>query len=338
MSASVRILVVKTSSLGDVVHALPAISDIAAALPDAVIDWVCEEKFAGIPALHAAVSRVIPCAIRRWRRSLWSAGERAAARREIAAFRSALTESTYDIAIDLQGLVKSAWIIRQARATRHGYTWGSAREPIATLAYDVRHRVEWNQHAIARNRQLTAAALRYTPEGPVRYGLAGLAPVASKRTEDRYVVALHATSRADKLWPEASWRELIGRLSMRGLRIVLPWGTDGEQERSERLAAGARSLGRAEVPPQMDMRALAALFAGAEAVIGVDTGLVHLAVAAGAPSIAIFGPTRPALTGVVAERAPAIDVGGDGAMPDVDRVDEALRTLLQAAAVADRAP
>ena len=318
MSESARILIVKTSSLGDVVHALPAISDIVAAHPGARIDWVCEEGFAGIPALHPGVTRVIPCAIRRWRRSWLAADTRA----EIARFREMLHEAKYAIAIDFQGLIKSACIARNADAVRHGYAWGSAREPLATLAYDRRHRIAWGQHAIARNRQLAAAALGYSLPGPVRYGVVSPPATASGA---HCVVVLHSTSRADKLWPEASWREAIGRWSSAGLSIVLPWGDARERERSERLAGGVVA---ARVPEWMDTPALSALFAGARAVVGVDTGLVHLAVASGASTISIFGPTDPALTGVIADRAPAVNVGGNGAVPDVDDVDAAVQRLL----------
>jgi heptosyltransferase-1 len=325
MSARPRLLIIKTSSLGDVVHALPVVCDIIAARPGWQIDWVCEESFAGIPKLHPAVARVIPCAIRAWRRSWWSAQ----CRHDVARFRTALRECAYDVVLDLQGLLKSAWIARQASGQRHGYSWGSAREPLATLAYDVRHEVAWNQHAIARNRQLAAAALGYRPDGAPRYGVevgAALHPVAIP-----YLVALHATSRADKLWPEAAWRELFATLAARGLRIVLPWGTPLERERSERLAIG---IDCAVIPARMTPHALASLFAAARMVIGVDTGLLHLAVAAGAPALALFGPTNPVLTGVQGERAPAFNLGGNGVVPGVDQVLEAAGRLL--ASVAER--
>jgi heptosyltransferase-1 len=319
MSARPRLLIIKTSSLGDIVHALPVVSDIIAAEPGWRIDWVCEESFAGIPRLHPAVVRVIPCAFRTWRRSWWSVQ----CRHEVARFKSALGECSYEVVLDLQGLLKSAWIARQASGQRHGYAWGSAREPLATLAYDVRHDVARDQHAIARNRQLAAAALGYRLEGPPRYGLRvgdATYPVAAP-----YMVAMHATSRPDKLWPEAAWRELFAALAARGLRIVLPWGTPLERERSERLAKGNDS---AAVPARMTPQELAGLFAAAQMVIGVDTGLLHLAVAAGAPAVALFGATDPALTGVQGERAPALNLGGNGVMPRVAQVLEAAGKLI----------
>lgn len=323
MSARPRLLIIKTSSLGDVVHALPAVTDIAAARPGWQIDWVCEQAFADIPALHTGVARVIPCAIRKWRGSWWSGPTR----REISRFKDALQEFSYETVLDLQGLLKSAWIARQASGERHGYAWGSARESLATLVYGVRHAIARNQHAIARNRQLAAAALGYRPDGEQRYGV--VVAAGENPEPGPYVVALHATSRADKLWPEGDWRTLFARLSKRGLRIVLPWGTPLERERSERLAAG---IDGAVVPARMAPRELAGLFAGARMVAGVDTGLLHLAAAAGAPALAIFGPTNPALTGVLGERAPALNLGGNGAAPHVNQVLDAAESLLGAGA------
>jgi heptosyltransferase-1 len=329
MPASPRLLIIKTSSLGDVVHALPAVTDIVAARPDWQIDWVCEEAFGGIPALHPGVARVIPCAIRRWRHSWWSTQSRS----EIARFKDAVRATSYNVVLDLQGLLKSAWIARQARGERHGYAWGSAREPLASLAYDVRHAVAWNQHAIARNRQLAAAALGYRQGDGPHYGV--LFAGAKDPAALPYVVALHATSRPDKLWPESHWREVLMALAARGLRVALPWGTPGERERSARLASG---IDGATVPGRLAPQELAVLFAGANLVIGVDTGLLHLAVAAGAPALALFGPTNPALTGVVGERAPARNLGGDGAVPGVAQVLGAANALLAVSSTSPAQP
>jgi heptosyltransferase-1 len=321
MSARRRLLVIKTSSLGDVVHALPAVSDVAALPESWSIDWVCEEAFADIPGMHRAVDRVIPCAMRRWRSSLGSPATRA----EIAALRATLRASSYDAVLDLQGLVKSAVIAAFARGPRHGYAWKSAREPLATLAYTHRHAVPWGQHAIDRNRQLTAAAIGTNPGSPVEYGVR--IDRAAIGHGDPYVVALHATSRDDKLWPEAQWRLLLQRLSDDGVRAVLPWGNDAEHARALRLAL---DIGGASVPERMPPRELARLFAGATAVVGVDTGLAHLAAAVGTPVLCLFTATDPLLTGVVGERAPALNLGGNGSVPTVDEAAAALRPWLSA--------
>lgn len=318
MSARPRLLIIKTSSLGDVVHALPAVTDALAFDPGLQIDWVCEEAFADIPALHPGVQRVIPCAIRRWRRTWWTTQ----GRREMGDFRRSLAAPGYDAVIDLQGLIKSAWITRQAPRIRHGYAWGSAREPLATLAYDRRHDVPWGQHAIARNRQLAAAAIGYTIAGAPRYGVGAPAAAAAAAAAAGYdVVALHATSRDDKLWPEAHWREVLQTLAARGSRIVLPWGTESERQRSERLVAG---IAGARVPERMPPRELFQLFARSSLVIGVDTGLVHLAAASGAPVIALFGASDPVLTGVIGGSAAAVNLGAQGRFPEVAEVMTAI--------------
>ena len=230
--------------------------------------------------------------------------------------------------IDFQGLLKSAWIMRGARGAdgngrggHHGYTWSSAREPLSTLVLDAHHPVPWGQHAIVRNRQLAAAALCYTPDEAVRYGIGSDQASSAARPT---LVVLHSTSRADKAWPEQHWRVIVQRLASRGFDVVLPWGSADEHARSMRLAESLSVT----VPPKMDMNELARLFTSASLVVGVDTGLVHLAVASGAPTIAIFGPTDPKLTGVVAERAAAVNLGGSGSVPGIAQVDEAITSML----------
>ena len=323
MSARPRLLIIKTSSLGDVVHALPAVSDIIAAKPGWQIDWVCEEAFADIPELHPGVARVIPCAIRKWRRSWWSAQSR----HEIARFKETLRQSTYDVVLDLQGLLKSAWIARQASGERHGYTWSSAREPLATwpmmcatrlpgINMPLRATANWPVPRWAFNRTARRAMVWWSPQPDIRWRF---------RTWLRCMPPAAPTSSGRRRTGANCSRALSGR----GLRIVLPWGTPLERERSERLATG---IDGAVVPARMAPRELAGLFAAAQVVVGVDTGLLHLAVAAGAPALALFGPTNPALTGVQGERAPALNLGGNGVVPDVDQVLDAANKLLAAGA------
>lgn len=285
-----RLLFVKTSSLGDVVHNCPAVSDAARAWPEAVIDWVVEEPFADVAALHARVRRVIPVAVRRWRGALWSARTW----REIAAFRRALRAERYDRVIDTQGLLKSALLARAARGERHGMDAASAREPLAARFYDVRHPVAKGQHAVERNRQLTAAALGAPPGGPCDYGLRveGAPPLDLRAP---YAVLLTMTSRADKLWPEERWAELGQRLADDGVRAVLPWGSAQEKARAERIAAKVRD---AVVPPRMSVAQLARLLRGAKSVAGVDTGLTHLAAALDVPVVGIYLSTQARLTGL----------------------------------------
>jgi len=312
-----RILIVKTSSLGDVVHNLPVASDIRRHFPDALIDWVVEEPYAPLVRLHSAVRRGIPVALRRWRqrplgRVTW---------KEIGEFRRLSQAERYDAVIDTQGLLKSAWIARAAKGRHHGFDAGSAREPFAARFYDVTHHVARSQHAVSRNRVLAAAALGYRVEDPIDYGIASPGPVT--RPAQPYAVLLHGTSRRDKLWPEAAWTELGRALAARSLACVLPWGSDEEHKRSERIA---QDLDRAEVPPLEPLDRLAVMLGKAVAVVGVDTGLTHLAAALGRPVAAIYCGTDPSLTGVYG--APrAKNLGGPGERPSPEEALQALEAV-----------
>jgi len=312
-----RVLIVKTSSLGDVVHALPAVTDLSRARPELSIDWLVEESFGDIPHLHPSVSRVVPCALRRWRKRLLAARTW----REIASLRRDLRQTHYDVVLDLQGLAKSAWLARMARGTRHSYNRSSIREPLASLAYDVRHAVSRELHAIERNRLLAGAAFGYAVSGPADYGLAFDQAPASISGK---LICFHGTSRDDKLWAETHWRTVLTHYAEQGVRTLLPWGSDEERVRSDRLAAG---IAGAEVPPRQSIAMLAQSCAYALGVIGVDTGLTHLAAAAGAPVIALYVGSDPGLTGVVGGRSPARNLGGRDAPPDARAVIEAAAEL-----------
>ncbi|MFN7085193.1 MAG: lipopolysaccharide heptosyltransferase I [Burkholderiales bacterium] len=314
-----RILLIKTSSLGDLVHNLPVASDIRAFLPDAAIEWVAEAPYAAIPRLHRAVETVIPVAIRRWRKAPW----RSAVRAEIGALWRRLRERRYDAVIDTQGLLKSALIARMSRGPRYGLDWASSREPLA-LFYDRTFSVPWTLHAVERNRSLAAQALGYAPPATVDYGLR-VAPRAWEWLPPAppCVALLHATSAARKLWPEAEWVETGRHFSARGAVSVLPWGDATERARSIRLAA---QIPGAVVPPALALDEAAALLAGARAVIGVDTGLVHLAAALGTPTVGVYCATDPAATGIYGCPR-AVNVGGRGRPPQAAAVIAAVERL-----------
>ncbi len=314
-----RILFVKTSSLGDVVHNCPAVSDAARGVPGAEIDWIVEEAFAGIAALHASVGRVLPVAIRRWRGALWSP----AVWSEIRAFRRLLASGVYDAVIDTQGLLKSAMLCSLASGRKHGMDRASLREPLAALFYDVRHVVPRDRHAVARNRQLAAAALGYTPDAGCDYGLRPpRAPLPSPGAA--YVVLLTMTSRADKLWPEERWVALGRTLAGRGIRSVLPWGTHAERMRCERIA---QSIPDARVPPRLSLAQIATLMHEARAGAGVDTGLTHLCAALDVATVGIYSATEPALTGLYGTSR-VRNLGGKGAAPSAGAVSTALEAML----------
>jgi lipopolysaccharide heptosyltransferase I len=308
-----RILFVKTSSLGDVVHQCPAVTDAARGIPEARIDWVVEDAFAGIARMHPSVARVIPVAVRRWRRAPW----RPAVWREMATFRESLKGARYDVVVDTQGLLKSALITCFASGTKHGMDRASLREPIAARFYDCTHFVSRGLHAVERNRRLTAAALGISLSPEIEYGLKKTGPL-NEALPASYSVLLTMTSRADKLWPETRWIELGRALA---LPAVLPWGSDEERARAERIAQG---IGQAVVPAKMALEALAPVLAHARNVVGLDSGLTHLAAALGVPAVAIFCGSDPALTGVYGA-ARAANVGAPGRPPQVFEVLQALQ-------------
>ena len=286
-----RILLVKTSSLGDVIHNLPVASDLIRSCPEAQIDWCVEEAFADIPRLHPAIGEIIPVAIRRWRKTLWQP----ATWREIGQFRRRLARTHYDAVLDTQGLLKSALISRQAKGRRLGYAAEVAREPLAARFYDETFVIPPNAHAVERNRWLAAAAFETPLDLPLDYGIKTPAVDLPWLTARRYAVLLTATSRDDKLWGEANWIALAQALAERGLTPVFPSGSARERERAQRIAT---TVAGAVIAPPLTLRELAGLLGGAALAIGVDTGLAHLATALSVPTIALFMASDPTLTGV----------------------------------------
>jgi heptosyltransferase-1 len=318
-----RILFVKTSSLGDIVHNCPAVSDAARNVPDAIIDWVVEESFAEIAALHASVRRVITVALRRWRGAPLSSGTWS----EAAAFRDALRAERYDTVIDSQGLMKSALITALARGRRHGFDRASAREPLAAHFYDAVHPVPAQLHAVERNRRLAGAALGYVPELRCDFGLhvAGEASMqAGSHASSPYALLLTMTSRRDKLWPEERWRALGVWLHEQGIQCVLPWGTDEERRRCAQIAT---AIPGAVVAQRMRLTELARLTRDARCVIGIDTGLTHLAAALAVPVVGLYCSSNPALTGLYGN-VRVRSLGTAGRAPEVADVTAAVASLV----------
>lgn len=289
-----KVLIVKLSSLGDVVHAMAVVQDIRAALgstPDGLeIDWVVERAFSPLVRRCAGVGHVIECEIRRWRRQLWSAQTR----REWKAFLAQLRARTYDAVIDLQGLTKSALVARLARLApggkRYGLanrTDGSSFEAPARWLADVSIPIEPRTHAVQRGRELCAKALGYAHSGAPRFGLlesVGDNPGAAK--PQAFVLFAHGASRVDKLWPEAHWIELGIRLIQEGCQVVLAHGAPAEEARSQRIS---KALGKqASVWPRLELDALLDRMSLARGVIGVDSGLSHIAVALDLPHVQIY--------------------------------------------------
>lgn len=309
------ILFIKTSSLGDVVHHMPALTDARRHYPDARLTWVVEEAFAPLARLHPAVDEVVPVSTRRWRSQLLSAGTW----REVATFKAKLESIGASKVIDTQGLIRSALIARTASGERHGYDASSIKEPVASWFYDVKHAVARDQHAVTRNRALTGSSLGYAPDAAIDYGL--VKPPRSGGAP--YAVLFHGTSRASKEWREVDWIGTGKWLHAQGLEVVLPWGNERERLRSERLHAG---IPGSRILDRLPLDETAKVIANASLVVGVDTGLLHLAAAYEVPLIAVFLATDPGLTGPVGN-GPITVVGGKDVYPSFERVIEAAETL-----------
>lgn len=292
-----RILIVKSSSLGDIIHTLPALTDAQRHCPTIRFDWVVEEPFMEIPRWHPATERVIPIALRRWRRQLHCLKTY----REWSQFTRALQSQRYDAIIDAQGLIKSSFFItRLARGPKHGLDRASLREPLADYCYDHCYAVSRQQHAVERIRQLFAYSLGY--QKPVERGDYAIRDYFNKLPSSPvtpYLVFLHATSRAQKLWPTSHWRQLIALVAPTGLQIKLPWGNNLEQQRAQQIAHQHAGV---EVLPKCSLNQLGHCLRQAQAVVSVDTGLSHLTAALGVPNITLYGPTDPTLVGGYGER------------------------------------
>lgn len=332
--APASVLIVKLSSLGDVVHAMPVVHDLRTAFPGVVVDWVAEPAFAPLIGRVQGVRQVIPCAQRRWRLAWWTAATRA----EWRAFRNALRVEHYGAVLDLQGLTKSALIARLARGRSHGLanrTDGASHEPPARWLVHDAIRIAQHTHAVDRSRELVARALGYAFTGPPVFGLAaGAAPRTSSKAPDvRPTVAfVHGTSRADKLWPDDHWLALGRRCAAAGWHIALPQSGASEAERAARWAAAWRADGIAcSVWPECNLSDMVDRLAATQGVIGVDSGLSHIAVALGLSHVQIYnlptawrtgpqeqrphtphslppeGAARPRQVAVEASPAPSVD-------------------------------
>lgn len=320
-----HVLIVKTSSMGDVLHTLPALTDAMHAIPGIRFDWAVEEGFAQIPAWHPAVDKVIPLAIRRWRKH-WFGSE---VREERFLFKREVQSRQYDLVIDAQGLIKSAALVtRIAKGIKHGQDSRSARESFASWWYDKRHEINKKQHAVQRTRELFAKSLGYPlPDTVGDYAIAQHFLNELPADAGQYLVFLHATTRDAKHWPESNWRELAGLLKESGLKIKLPWGTEHEHQRAIRLAEGYSFV---EVLPRLTLEQVARTLAGARAVVSVDTGLSHLTAALDRPNITLYGPTDPGLIGGYGKNQRVLrpEQGSSMASISADRVAAMLKEIV----------
>lgn len=314
-----RVLVVKTSSMGDVVHALPAVSDLARARPGVVVDWLVERSFAPIVQQHADVAHVIPLQWRKWRKSLRSPETRLA----IAECRAALKAHPYDVIVDLQGLLKSAVFACFADGPRAGYDWHSAREPLASLLYRDTYPVARDLHAVDRCRRLMAAALGYAlPDSAPDFGLAP--PLDAWRPgTGPYAALIPCASRPEKLWPHDDWVAVGQALRQRGLEVAVLWGSPDEEQRARAIAQAIGGV----VPPFLTVAQLIGTLAAAEPVVGLDTGMTHIAAACGRSTLGLYCDHEPGLAGVTGSGRVA-SLGGKGQVPARPAVLNILDTWL----------
>lgn len=314
---STKILIVRTSSLGDLVHMLPAITDVASHIPGAQIDWLVEESFAEIPNWHPAVSNVMTMAHRRWRKDWWSAQSRT----ERAALKKRIRQTQYDVVLDMQALLKTVWFTRMARGKIHGLDWKSAREPLASLFFDVKHRVEFWQPAITRQRLLASLAFDYQYTGAADYGLQAITNAVQV---EPVAMIMPSASRDDKLWPIASWHKIFDYVQAQGLGLRLLAGSPAETVRAEQLIAGRD---HAVVLPRMGLTEVAHELAKATVMVGLDSGLTHLSAALERPTIGIYKASTPTRTPLISTAYTA-SLGDRGQEPTAEVVLSAVQQAL----------
>lgn len=285
-----RVLLIKTSSMGDIIHTLPALTDAGKAIPGIKFDWLVEGAFAEIPHWHPLVEKVIPIELRRWRKNLFSQ----ATRKEWAELRDNLAQQ-YDLILDAQGLVKSAFLTFFTKGLRAGLDWGSARESLASVAYTRKCTVNFYQHAIHRMRSLFSQALLYDlPEHSPEFGI-DLQQFQAASSE-KYLVFLHGTTWMTKQWPEEYWILLANLAGQSGYRIKISGGNDEEVARAQRIAQSSTFV---DVLPRLSIAAMAKLLANAKGAVAVDTGFGHLAAALDVPTVSLYGATNPEFTGAL---------------------------------------
>lgn len=312
-----RVLLVKTSSMGDLIHTFPALTDAGNAIPGVTFDWVVEESFATIPTWHPLVGKVIPVALRRWRKGIFSRESREGWKQ----LRKELNTTNYDLILDAQGLVKSALVTVMAKGPRAGLDWGSAREALASLVYQRKYKVNFYQHAVVRMRSLFSLALDYAlPTSAPDFGLNKLLICSSQETRsslalrdvhrssrgaaqaasrgESYLVFLFGTTWTSKQWPLDYWISLANVAGESGYRIKISGGSEAEMQTCQQMAKGSHYI---DVLPRLSIPQMAELLAGATGAVAVDTGFGHLAAALNIPTVSLYGSTNPEYTGALGQ-------------------------------------
>lgn len=322
-----KVLLVRLSSMGDLIHTLPAVDDLSRMRPDVELHWLSEAGFAGIARLHPFVKEVHLMRWRHWRKHL----RQGQTWREIGRLKNNLRQLGFDFVLDSQGLLKSALFAKAAGVPVKGLDFGSARERWAALAYHQTYAVPKGRNAVWRNRALFAQAFGYEMPAEQRFGLKVPPEGRLENLPGHYYIALHATSRDSKLWPVENWLALLQKLhNQSGFPVYLPWGNEAEKQRAENIAA---KLPFAQVCSRLNLLQAAWLLDNAVGVVGVDTGLLHLANALNKPVVGIYTDTDPAKTGV--QPSPwAVNLGNVAQIPNTDAVYENLMVCIRAKAEA----
>ena len=291
-----RVLIIKLTSMGDLMHALPALTDAVKAIPNIEFDWVVDKTFSEVPLWHPAVKNVITTAHRQWKKNIiqsWREGL-------LSQFNQKLNKYDYDLVIDLQNNMKSATVSWFYKGDVHGFDKGYCRERLAYKAYKHRYAIPENQHAINRIRQILSQALAYPlVDTPPDYGTNFEQydlPELNFVLPEKYLIFIHNASWLSKIWPLTSWQGLINKVVDHGYSVLLPCGNDEEQQRAQQIAAVNE---KAHALPRLTLNEIAALTYRADAAMCSDTGLAHLAAVAGTPAQTIYGATDTDLIGTV---------------------------------------
>ena len=285
------ILIIKTSSLGDLIHLFPAIHDLTENISNINIDWAVEENLLEAVSWNQEINNIIPVAIRRWRKSLY----KISTWKEIKNLHTALNNKNYSYVIDAQGLIKSLIISKLSNGEVWGFDRRCNREKLTSFFYEHEcHIAEsfFQVHAIERNRRLFSKIFNYNYPPPIKYGSIIIPPSHVTHIKKEYIVFIHGTSRIEKEWPENNWINLAEKITEIGYNVILPWGNDHEYERAQRIKFIVKDT---ILLPKTSLSEIAYIIKNARSVIGVDTGLMHIASLLGVPGIAIFSDTNPNL-------------------------------------------
>ncbi|MDQ2077157.1 lipopolysaccharide heptosyltransferase I [Marinimicrobium sp. ABcell2] len=288
-----KILLIKMSSMGDLFHTFPALTDLKAHHPDAEIDWLVEESFAEIAAWHPAVNRVIPINLRQWMKH-----KRREDLRAFKAWRHELQQKQYDLVLDAQGLLKSAVITRFANASEsHGYHTDSAREAIASWFYQVKHHVNKDEHAVLRTRKLFASTFGYPLEESFRFGIQEHFTGGS--ADSKQLIFIPGSSWRTKLWSLEAWQGLTVLATEQGYQVEIIWGSDDERQMADCIATSHPQAWRSA--ERQSITRVAEKLVSAAGVVGMDTGFSHLSGALETPTVALYGPTSPTKVGLIGD-------------------------------------